>query len=186
MQCCSLPWLMLCTWASVCGCHAGMHLEQSACCQQHLSTISPLGWFSYCVASHAGARGWAVGKKKGELGRNFPVPPNPTTAMLLAGRAASTTAVAKKASAPPCANPTRSLEHLQQIRFSTQLSYSLCALAPAATAAVEARTEQDSIVRAWTVEKDDSKLNTVNHSVNLSTCIARRTATDGFLLQEAM
>ena len=141
------------------------------------------------VASHtsrARARGRAVEKKKGALDCDLPSPPHAATAMLRAGRAAPAKAAAKQASASSRANPTRALDHLQQIRFPTQLSDSLRYLTPAAKAAAEARTEQDRIVRAWNAEKDDLKLNAVNRRANLRTCITRRTATEGFHLPEAM
>eukprot|EP00961_Rhodomonas_salina_P146729 1975489-Rhodomonas_salina.1 len=74
--------------------------------------------------------------------------------MLRAGRKRAATAAAKNT-----ANPTRSLEHLQQIRFPTKAAEALKVLADSAAAASAAREVQEQFVKAWTAETEDKKLN---------------------------
>eukprot|EP00961_Rhodomonas_salina_P202224 2727470-Rhodomonas_salina.1 len=70
---------------------------------------------------------------------------------------------AAPATSPPAeraaANPTRSLDHLQQIRFSTVASASLSSLTAAASAASEVRTVQEQIESDWKAERENPQLN---------------------------
>eukprot|EP00961_Rhodomonas_salina_P068698 921979-Rhodomonas_salina.1 len=101
--------------------------------------------------------------------------------MTRASVAITTTAAAKNS-----ANPTSSLQHLQQVRFTMQASDSLRALAPAATAASEEQSAQEQIVRDWTAERDNLQLNVVNCRQNLCSCITRRTVSPDFHHPTAM
>lgn len=95
--------------------------------------------------------------------------------MLLAGCKRATTAAASNS-----AYPTRSLEHLQQIWFSTKAADVLRTHSPVAASASAAREAQELIVKAWTAKKDNSKASPVNHRQNLRSCIARRSADHAF------
>eukprot|EP00961_Rhodomonas_salina_P219112 2962040-Rhodomonas_salina.1 len=146
-----------------------------------LSTASALRHRSL-VASHVSARGWAVGKKKeGQWGATLHPPLQIALAMLRAARTAPAAAAARNA-----ANPTLSLDHLQQVRFDTQAADALRVLAPAAKAASDARLVQEQIVRDWKAERENTTLNVVNRRQNLCSCISRRAAASGFLRPTAM
>ena len=137
----------------------------------------------HCHVGRSRARDDVVlswGKKK-KTSRYSPTPSTFAMSMTRASAAIAATAAAKNS-----ANPTRSLQHLQQVRFTTQASDSLRALAPAATAASEARSAQEQIVRDWTAEKDNLQLNVVNRRQNLRSCITRRTASLDFHRPTAM